>query len=130
MSFFVCLILNLLLTPTLPNTCDLSNETSPPDPWLALPPADFRALQCHLSSALTIPAGEHERICWNKNKVFLGTLKNADLEDSKAFYSVLGCSKVSSDACIVESFDKAKTTYHNLAKLNYLVNRITNLWLV
>jgi DnaJ-class molecular chaperone len=68
---------------------------------------------------MTIPAVEHKRICWNENKLFLGTLKNADLEDSKGFYSILGCSKVSSDACIVESFDKAKTAYHNHARTHY-----------
>jgi hypothetical protein len=118
-SAFICLRLNLLLTHSLLNTYSPSNETSPPCILLVMRPVDFRASRCHLSSALTIPAGEHERVCWNDNKVFLGTLNHADLEDSKGFYSVLGCSKLSSDACIVASFDKGKTAYHKLARTHH-----------
>ena len=86
---------------------------------LALPTVDFHSARCHLSGALTNPADKDEKICWDENQTFLSTLSHPDLEDSKGYYSALGCNKTSSHAFVAQAFDKAKAAYKALARTHH-----------
>lgn len=72
-----------------------------------LPPSDWRALRCSSSGQLREPATEDEKLVWDYMLLPLeykkgGCLK--DFEDPDGHYSILGCTKTSSDEDIRQGY--------------------------
>ena len=64
------------------------------------------------------PADEHERACW-KIKLLPKDLDCSDLEDWEGHNKVLGCSKISSDKSITDSWRNLNRSFKELARTHH-----------
>ena len=86
------------------NAADIETPILP-----ALGPSDWRAARCALSQELFDPANNDEKLKWDIDllPVSMQPNKNCnDLEDVDGHYSIIECSKISSDYDVKESFNE------------------------
>ena len=99
---------------------DSTDDVAPDKPnLLALPPSDFRATRCQLANELQVPATADEKLCWDKSVIpdhsFPSSVNKDDcgndFEDPLGYYTLLGCSKTSSDSAIAAAYQDLKSKH-------------------